>query len=101
MTYDDTVLLVDVRTIYNDVGDPEDSETATEVFCNVDGVGYRHYYAARESELKPEHTITMHSFEYSGEKIVELDGRRYVVERVYPVGVDEVEMTLLTAKGAE
>lgn len=99
MTYDDTVRLIDVRTVYDDVGDSVDSETATEVFCNVDGVGYRHYYAARDSGLKPEHTITLHSFEYSNEKLVELYGRRYVVDRVYPVGIDEVELTVLTAKG--
>lgn len=99
MTYDDTISLIDVRTTRDDYGDPVETETATEVLCNINGVSFNHDYQARSSGLKPEFTATMHRFEYSEEKLIEYNGQRYAVDRAYPLGTDEVELLAVAAKG--
>ena len=71
----------------NEHGFPTESEeTATTVFANKKSVGFSEFYKARQAGYATEMKFDVHSFEYTGQQIVEYpvsSGVRYRVLRTY------------------
>ena len=60
------------------------TESATTVFCNWrDGVGLEEFYTSRKAGLRASATAEVLTWEYSGEQLVEFQGKRYNVIRAY------------------
>lgn len=83
----DTIKLVGESPAAHGVFDTP-TETATEVFCTVQSVGFREFYEAKSAGLEPDIVFNLtNSEDYGGEKIVLWRGGRYRVIRTYLNGM--------------
>lgn len=57
-----------------------------------ESVSQSEFYKGGEAGLKPEFRLTTAIIDYSGEKEVELDGKRYGIYRTYEVDKDYIEL---------
>lgn len=90
----------------NEHGFPDDGdETATTVFADKKSVGYSEFYKAQQAGYTTEMKFDVHSFEYTGQRIVEYpvsSGTRYRVLRTYLHGNGEfTELTLVNLPEAQ
>ena len=51
--------------------------------------------------LNPQYRFTMFQFDYTGEKIIEYNGKQYTIYRTYNRSVDEIELYAELRKGNE
>lgn len=83
----DTIKLVGESPAAHGVFDTP-TETATEVFCTVQSVGFREFYEAKSAGLEPDIVFNLtNSEDYGGEKIVLWRDTRYRVIRTYLNGM--------------
>lgn len=69
-----------------------ETDTRTEVMALYESVSQSEFYKGGEAGLKPEFRLTTAIIDYSGEKEVELDGKRYGIYRTYEVDKDYIEL---------
>lgn len=63
------------------------TETTSEVYCTVTGVGMRETYLAKNTDLNPELTFDLAlADDYKGQKNLTYEGRLWHVVRTYPRG---------------
>jgi SPP1 family predicted phage head-tail adaptor len=89
--------VVDLITVSPEAGGvgTEPAETKRTVFCTVRSIGQQEAYLAMGQGLNPElKVILAHDFEYDGEGLCELDGKRYQILRTYITEADGIELTL-------
>ncbi len=67
-------------------------ETKRKVFANVKSVTSAEFFSAGQIGLSPEFRFTMFGPDYAGERIVEYNGVRYAVYRVYQATTDTMEL---------
>ena len=67
------------------IGQPIESEVYTEPLADISGITQTEFAAAGQRGFQPEAKFTVWAHEYSGEKIIEVDGKRYSIYRTYPV----------------
>ena len=71
------------------------AETMRKVYCTEKSIGQTEKYQAAAVGLNPElKVILAHDFEYDGEGLCELDGKRYQILRTYVTEADGIELTL-------
>ena len=90
---------VKISLISRTVGDTVDeygeaiiTETSTTVFAVRNAVKRNEFYQAQAAGLRPEITFEVYEMEYSGEGIIEFDGKRYNVIRSYPIAGERLEL---------
>lgn len=93
MTYDREVTLITKTYEFDDIGNHIPVESSVTVLCNEKSIGRNEFYNAAAAGLKPEVTLVVHAYEYSGESTVEYEGKRYNVMRIYQSGFEELELT--------
>ena len=69
-----------------------ETDTRTEIMALYESVSQSEFYKGGEAGLKPEFRLTTAIIDYSGEKEVELDGKRYDIYRTYEVDKDYIEL---------
>ena len=75
-------------------------ETARKVFCTIRSIGTAEAYQAMATGLNPEMKVVLHhDFEYDGEKICEVNGKRYKIIRTYITEADGIELTIQPVTG--
>lgn len=100
MQKNDTAYLVYQEKTQDDTGVWHSTDKLRKVYCKVKSVGQKEWYEGGRSGLNPELQITMFSFDYHGEEIVEIGGRRYTIYRTYTNRtIDEIELYLQFRKG--
>ena len=73
----------------------EPDESKRKVYCTLKSIGMQEKYQAMSIGLNPEvKVILRHDFEYKGEDLCELNGRRYSILRTYVTEADGIELTL-------
>jgi hypothetical protein len=65
------------------IGQMVPAEVLSDVFCNVASVSQSEWFAGGQNGLKPELKLTMFAPDYTGQKIVEVNGNRYTIYRTY------------------
>lgn len=71
------------------------TEQSRLVFCNKKSVGYSEFYKSQQAGYKTELKLDLHTEDYSGEALIEFEGRRYKVLRTYESKAgDFTELTL-------
>lgn len=71
------------------------TETKQTVYANVKSVGRTEFYQANAVKINAVLVAEMNLFEYGNEKLVDYDGKRYVVARTYANRKKEtIELTL-------
>ena len=69
-------------------------EIKREILCSVsDGVSRSEFYAAMKADVKLSATIEVNDGDYDKEQILEHEGTRYKIERVYPTGYGTQELS--------
>ena len=94
----DTVIYL-ISYSENDMWDEAPREEKREVYANWGGISQSEFYRAAQAGLKPQIKMTVFEYDYSGEKEVEFDGRRYEVIRVYPANGERMELYLTEKAG--
>ena len=69
-----------------------ETDSRTEIMALYESVSQSEFYKGGEAGLKPEFRLTTAIIDYSGEKEVELDGKRYGIYRTYEVDKDYIEL---------
>lgn len=100
-TYDHEAILIGHTVPLDADGIPETDadgnqiiqETRTTILCSLQSVGRSEFYNAAAAGLRPEILLTVHGYEYAGEKRVEFEGITYGVIRTYATGFEEIELT--------
>ena len=69
-----------------------ETDTRTEIMALYESVSQSEFYKGGEAGLKPEFRLTTAIIDYSGEKEVELDGKRDGIYRTYEVDKDYIEL---------
>ena len=83
MTKDDELTLISTTYSENDMGDMVPIETRLSVLCDVLSVTRAEHYSAMANGLKPSIVFSVNKFEYSGQKDVEYEGKKYNVDRAF------------------
>lgn len=92
MTYDHELTLIGETIEEDEIGNQRPVETRTMILCSVKSAGRNDFYSGAAAGLRPEYVFTVHAYEYSGERLVEFEGKRYSVIRTYQVDFEEMEL---------
>lgn len=87
--YNHELELVKTVLTEDEYGNEIEHDETTTVLCKVADIGQREFYNASVSDLKPEIKFIIKTLEYSGEKYVTFEKKRYKVIRAYTVGKEE------------
>lgn len=70
-------------------------ENTNTVFCNKRSISQGEYYKAQQAGKQVEAKVEVHCVDYTGEVLVEFEGKRYSVLKTYePPDSDVIELTL-------
>lgn len=98
MNFNSAVMLIKRTYVNDEYGIQRETTENKTVFCNVESISSAEFFNASQTGLKPEYRFTLYAFEYSGESLVQYNGERLNVYRVYRRSKDFVE--LYTTKDA-
>lgn len=91
--WNDTVDLLQKKYVTDSVGNHNESEISTTVYCNVKKITNAMLFYASQFGFKPTLVIDVHTFEYTNETYLRFEGKRYVVKRVFRYDSDITELT--------
>ncbi len=99
MTLNDTIKLVDVVTTEDADGYETTVEKLTEVKCDSgNGVTRTEFYEAYKAGLELSAAFEMWACDYEGQKVIEHRGKRYKVERAFPLGDGVIQLNCSEVK---
>lgn len=98
MNFNGAVTLIKREYVNDAYGIQRETSTTRTVFCNVESITASEFFNASQTGLKPELRFAIYAAEYGGEMIVQYNGMRLNVYRVYQRSKDFVE--LYTTKDA-
>lgn len=88
----DVITLIAQTYTKNDYGVQIAGETEREIYCNVQSISQREFYAAGENGFKPELRFDVFAYDYNGEDLIEYNGNRYSVYRTYQQSNNVLEL---------
>lgn len=68
------------------------NETSVSVVCDVVPVSRDEFFNGAQVGIEPAYQFNINPIEYNGQKIVEYNGRRFSVYRIYETGPDTLEL---------
>jgi len=92
MLYRDTVDLITVAQTQDADGYMTDVETSRTVYADVNNATRQEFYEAYKAGLQIALSIIIRYEDYEGEKLVEFNGKRYKVERLYSSDRERMEL---------
>lgn len=98
MRFDHDIDLLAEVIIRDEYGQETVSYSETLVQAALVEVTRSEFYQAAATDLKPEIAFDVHSFEYSGERLLRFEGRKYSVLRAYRHDRDGLDLTELTCE---
>lgn len=93
MTYDYELTLIQQTYIEDEIGNQTPTEIKTVIYCGLKSIGRTEFYNAIAHGLKPELIFNINKFEYSGEQLIEFEGKKYKVIRTYSNDLEKIELT--------
>ena len=76
----------------DEYGQEIETETATQIFANVQSASASEFFQGYQNGIKPAFTFLILSAEYHGEQIVRYNGLRYSIYRRYRRDIDHIEL---------
>lgn len=99
MTLNDTIKLVDVVVTEDADGYETFEEKLTEVKCDSgNGVTRAEFYEAMKAGMELTAAFEMWACDYDGQKLIEHKGKRYKVERAFPMNDGVVQLNCAEVK---
>lgn len=89
-----TLKLIAVTYTTDTIGQKIPTESERTVYCALRSVTRQEWKDAGEMGFKPAYTATMFVYDYEGEAIAELNGKRYGIYRTYLTTNDQIELYL-------
>lgn len=99
MEYIQPLKLIQLTPITDTIGNITFNETTTNVFCRENVVGSREFYNATAVGITPTAELQLRKVEYSGQEVVEYNGKRYAVIRTLPKGKYDVVLVIGIKEG--
>jgi SPP1 family predicted phage head-tail adaptor len=88
--------LIAITYTENDMGDPIETKTKTEVYAEKKAVSQTAFYQAAANGMRPEWIFVVRSDEYKSEPKLEYESEEYTIIRAYE---RKDKMTELTCQG--
>lgn len=101
MRHDVPVVLIGETYTQDALGVQRTAETRKRVFSQITSVNASEWFEGGRAGLNPEFRAEIYSAEYSGEKVLEKDSKRYAIYRTYQSSIDRVELYCELKEGAE
>lgn len=99
MDFSDEIKLVKTAQIPTDTGHPSQSkENSRIVWANKKQAGANEFYKAASAGIKLTAVFQVHTEDYSGEMMIEHEGKTYNVERSYQTTPSVVELSCTDAR---
>lgn len=77
-------------------------ERSRSVFCNVISVGQAEFYKAAQADIRVETKCKIYTADYEGERLCELNGKRYTILRTFsPNNGEFIELSLTDIKQSQ
>ena len=92
MDRSDVINLISESRTQDDYGRWIATKTSKQVLCQVDSITRAEFFEGGRNGLNPEFKFTMFNGDYSGETIVEYQGKTYSVYRTYLRRTDIIEL---------
>ena len=92
MDRSDVINLISESRTQDDYGRWIATKTSKQVMCQVDSITRAEFFEGGRNGLNPEFKFTMFFGDYSGESIVEYQGKTYAVYRTYLRRTDIIEL---------
>ena len=82
----DVITLVALTITKDSLGIEVSTEALRNVFAEVESITQTEFYAARDTQIKPEYRFRVFFGDYNGEEILEYQSVRYAIYRTYRSG---------------
>ena len=92
MDRSDVINLISESRTQDDYGRWIATKTSNQVMCQVDSITRAEFFEGGRNGLNPEFKFTMFFGDYSGETVVEYQGKTYSVYRTYLRRTDIIEL---------
>ena len=92
MDRSDVINLISLTRTQDSYGQWIETESSTQVYCQVDSVTQSEFYEGGRAGLNPEYRFTIFFGDYNNETIVEYKSQRYSVYRTYLTKTDKIEL---------
>lgn len=92
MDRSDVINLISESRTQDDYGRWIATKTSKQVMCQVDSITRAEFFEGGRNGLNPEFKFTMFFGDYSGESVVEYQGKTYAVYRTYLRRTDIIEL---------
>ncbi len=92
MDRSEVITLISLTRAQDDYGVGRETETAREVFCQVNSVTRAEFMEGGRNGLNPEFRFTLFAGDYADERTIEFRGKRYGVYRIYFGRNDNIEL---------
>lgn len=86
------ITLLSTTKTQDDYGIWRETETARDVYCQVESAAQREFYEGGRNGLNPEFKFTMFFGDYNDEQIVVYNSKTYAVYRTYRKKNDKLEL---------
>lgn len=91
----DVCELISTVSVSDTEGYETTTETAREIFCTFSqGASRAEYYEAMKAGVRISATVEIWEDDFQGERLLEHEGVRYEIGRVFPTGRGTLEMSL-------
>lgn len=81
------IKLIKTVTQYDDLGVAKTTETTRKAYARINSIGQKEYWSSTgQHDFKPEMVADVFTFDYDGEELAEIDGKRYQIYRNYRQG---------------
>ena len=82
----DVITLVALTITTTSLGMEESTEVLRDVYAEVSSITQTEFYAARDTQIKPEYRFRVFFGDYNGEEILEYQNKRYGIYRTFRSG---------------
>lgn len=92
MTKVRAVKLIKQAEALDELNQPTQIETTREIVAELRSISRAEYFQGRQGGLVPDLSFLLSVFDYDGEKLIEYDGKRYAVYRIYETDDNNIEL---------
>lgn len=101
MNLAEKIALISIEYTFDDIGQPVETRTESDVFALIESVTMSEFYQAGMQGFKPEYRMTVWMTEYSGQKLLEYENKTYDIYRTYRRNDGRIELYVTERKGDE
>lgn len=92
--FTDICTLIAEKKVFDGGNHYTTEEESQELLCSItNGVARAEYYEAYRAGVQLAITVEIYEGDYSGQRLLEVNGVRYQVARTYPTGYGTIELT--------